>query len=585
MKKILILIALFMLCMSAVPVLAEDSAYRTINGTLWHDMNGDHLPEPGEPVMSGWKIHFFMEGFHGSYSFAREVVTGADGSYANTMVLPVTNYLVCEVMEPDYVQTFPEVVLPATGYGDCAQFGSGYGPIGYNITIKYAAYDGGNDFGNRKVLPRISGRVFHDANANGVNDGDDGAPSWMISGWTVYADYNNNFFWDWPQEPYANSDDQGLYTIFGVEPGSWTVREIPKYNMHCSFPATSDAGGCYHTVSVPPGGILGGIDFGNWAGAALNGIVVNDLNANHQIDPGELDQGIPGWRVYADLNGNGFSDTGEPYTYSGNSGVFYLTDLKPGSFSLRVTSAEFWECSYPAGCAYDLALSSGQTVVNNNFAFHRPEITVCGSIYQDPDGDGVMEPGPGMGGIRVDLWSTKTACVQYNAENPAECLLTAPVKDTIIASTVTEPGSGRYCLYKKAIQGTRYLLAQNATLLSTLGWTQTYPKDTDPYLRPGYPLFLTNPLGTSEGWYFLDHRAVPLPEVIPLPGFSHIPTDPDSDGIFEDLNGNYRLDFADVVLYFNQMTWIAANEPVCAFDLNGNGRIDFADIVALFNEI
>jgi hypothetical protein len=33
------------------------------------------------------------------------------------------------------------------------------------------------------------------------------------------------------------------------------------------------------------------------------------------------------------------------------------------------------------------------------------------------------------------------------------------------------------------------------------------------------------------------------------------------------------------------MSWIAANEPIAAFDLNGNGRIDFADIVALFNEI
>jgi len=43
--------------------------------------------------------------------------------------------------------------------------------------------------------------------------------------------------------------------------------------------------------------------------------------------------------------------------------------------------------------------------------------------------------------------------------------------------------------------------------------------------------------------------------------------------------------FADVVLYFNQMTWIAATEPVAAFDLNGNGSTDFADIVALLNEI
>ena len=73
--------------------------------------------------------------------------------------------------------------------------------------------------------------------------------------------------------------------------------------------------------------------------------------------------------------------------------------------------------------------------------------------------------------------------------------------------------------------------------------------------------------------------------VIPLPGYANPPTDPDGDCIYEDLNGNARLDFADVVLYFNQMEWIAAHEPVSAFDLNGNGRIDFADIVKLFGEI
>ena len=70
-----------------------------------------------------------------------------------------------------------------------------------------------------------------------------------------------------------------------------------------------------------------------------------------------------------------------------------------------------------------------------------------------------------------------------------------------------------------------------------------------------------------------------------IPGFMAKPTDPDGDFVYEDLNGNGRLDFADVVLYFNQMEWIVANEPVSAFDLNGNSRIDFADIVRLFGEI
>ena len=42
---------------------------------------------------------------------------------------------------------------------------------------------------------------------------------------------------------------------------------------------------------------------------------------------------------------------------------------------------------------------------------------------------------------------------------------------------------------------------------------------------------------------------------------------------------------ADVVLIFNQMSWIAANEPVAGFDYNGNGRVDFAAVVWLFNSL
>ena len=73
--------------------------------------------------------------------------------------------------------------------------------------------------------------------------------------------------------------------------------------------------------------------------------------------------------------------------------------------------------------------------------------------------------------------------------------------------------------------------------------------------------------------------------VLTLPSLTNPPTDPDSDGLYEDLNANSRKDFNDVVLMFNQMQWIAANEPVSAFDFNRNGRIDFNDIVKLFGEI
>ncbi|PKL59381.1 MAG: hypothetical protein CVV33_08140, partial [Methanomicrobiales archaeon HGW-Methanomicrobiales-4] len=77
----------------------------------------------------------------------------------------------------------------------------------------------------------------------------------------------------------------------------------------------------------------------------------------------------------------------------------------------------------------------------------------------------------------------------------------------------------------------------------------------------------------------------PTSQVIALPGSASIPRDLSGDGKYEDVNGNGRKDFADVTLYFKNMEWIGANEPVTAFDYSGNGRIDFTDVVKLFQNI
>lgn len=79
--------------------------------------------------------------------------------------------------------------------------------------------------------------------------------------------------------------------------------------------------------------------------------------------------------------------------------------------------------------------------------------------------------------------------------------------------------------------------------------------------------------------------ASPVPAPVPLPGYLNPPMDPDKDGIYEDMNSNGILDFNDVVVFFKQMEWIEANEPVTLFDLNGNSMIDFNDIVLLFKEV
>ena len=89
-----------------------------------------------------------------------------------------------------------------------------------------------------------------------------------------------------------------------------------------------------------------------------------------------------------------------------------------------------------------------------------------------------------------------------------------------------------------------------------------------------------------SGYENLDYiEFAPLDTVLRVPGAAADPLDLDGDGRYEDLNGNGRKDFGDVVLYFTQMTWLAANEPIDLFDYNDNERIDFADVTTLFNDL
>jgi len=68
-------------------------------------------------------------------------------------------------------------------------------------------------------------------------------------------------------------------------------------------------------------------------------------------------------------------------------------------------------------------------------------------------------------------------------------------------------------------------------------------------------------------------------EVI-LPNCENPATDPDGDGLFEDLNGNGLKDFDDVVIFQNNIEWLRTNNaPVPWFDYNENGLIDFDDVV------
>ncbi|ELY70985.1 hypothetical protein C489_01466 [Natrinema versiforme JCM 10478] len=69
------------------------------------------------------------------------------------------------------------------------------------------------------------------------------------------------------------------------------------------------------------------------------------------------------------------------------------------------------------------------------------------------------------------------------------------------------------------------------------------------------------------------------------PGSGRTPTDPDGDGMYEDVNGNGRLDYDDVVLLFDSIEDDSVTLSADYYDFNDNGRIDYDDITELYDEI
>ncbi len=80
-------------------------------------------------------------------------------------------------------------------------------------------------------------------------------------------------------------------------------------------------------------------------------------------------------------------------------------------------------------------------------------------------------------------------------------------------------------------------------------------------------------------------QSATLTVVSPGPDWPEGATDPDGDGLYEDLNGNGEADYQDVVRYFNELASDGMGRNAQYYDYNGNGEIDYDDLVTLFEAI
>ncbi|MDW7658532.1 MAG: SdrD B-like domain-containing protein, partial [Bacillota bacterium] len=122
--------------------------------------------------------------------------------------------------------------------------------------------------------------------------------------------------------------------------------------------------------------------------ASKSGYKWHDRDADGIWDTGE--EGLPGWTIFVDLNGNGSLDAGEPSAVTGSDGYYQIQNIPQGTYRVYEVQQTGWHQSYPALGYYEETFLSGDALTDNNFG-NWTTATKSGMKFEDLDADGVKD--------------------------------------------------------------------------------------------------------------------------------------------------------------------------------------------------
>ena len=180
--------------------------------------------------------------------------SGPEGT--GTKVGEVDFYLANFIGSNDYIiNTWQTLDLTSLAGSESLQFGlksSQNDPTFGMNTPAYFAADNLTVGTNAATTGTVSGTVFNDLNDDGVQDnGEGGLQNWVVqlyNGSTLVATSNP-------------TDSNGNYSISGVAPGTYTLREVPQSGYTQTAPSTPAT----YSVTITAGGNVTGDNFGNIA--------------------------------------------------------------------------------------------------------------------------------------------------------------------------------------------------------------------------------------------------------------------------------------------------------------------------------
>jgi serine-aspartate repeat-containing protein C/D/E len=344
-----------------------------ISGTVFNDLDGDGgIRQADEPGLGGWTVYLDL---HNSGMLEPDdptAVTSPMGGYVFNGLDPGT-YIVREVRNDGWIQTAPD---------------SG----SYTVTIvDSSTIVTDQDFGNTLINPSsISGVLFHDLHASGIPE--PGDPP--LAGWTVFLDANNTGVFV-PGDRFAITGADGSYTIAGLEPGTYIVREVLMNGWVQSAPSAPP----FYTVTLGAGETAPDITFGDYHPVTLSGQVFHDLNGNGIKDPGE--PGLAGWTVFVDATGTGVFDPSDPHAVTDAQGNYSIPNVKPGTVVLGEVVQPNWVSTTPESGFYTLDVLSDANQTGLDFG--NESGTIAGQVFQDTTGNGIKGTSAGLANWRVYL--------------------------------------------------------------------------------------------------------------------------------------------------------------------------------------
>ena len=406
----------------------------SIAGLVFLDQDDNGVQNAADTALSGVTLQLFS-----GASLVATTVTDGAGAYLFSNLAPGT-YTVKEPTQP-----------AGTANGKTLAGTVGAGGTAGTATLQTVAPSQiaglilppgtasiSNTFAEVPAGRQISGRVFGDANNDGVFNGADVALPGVTLNLTG-TDFNGL-----PVTASTSTTADGRYVFTGLASGTYTVTEPSQPGGTANGITTAGTtGGLSTLVAVTPSAIssinLTGTntissnnDFGEVvlppgpapASTSISGKVYVDLNNNGVVDPGEA--GISG--VLITLTGTSstgaavslstFSLGDGTFVFSGappsNPAGYTITETQPSAYADNKTTIVGGSPGSPtaikplasggADIIGGVVLVAGGNLTGYDFGEIPPGGTISGFVYLDANGNGVKDPGEtGIAGVSVRL--------------------------------------------------------------------------------------------------------------------------------------------------------------------------------------